>query len=68
MKTHDTLLCCGLDPDLKKIPPEIIGRQTSDGDKMFEFLRGVVDVTASHVCAYKAQKLSLMCWLAVMMF
>ena len=56
MKTHDTLLCCGLDPDLKKIPPEIIGRQTSDGDKMFEFLRGVVDVTASHVCAYKAQK------------
>jgi len=56
MKTHDTLLCCGLDPDLKKMPPEIIGRQTSDEDKVFEFLRGVVDVTASHVCAYKAQK------------
>lgn len=56
MKTHDTLLCCGLDPDLKKMPPEIIGRQTSDEDKVFEFLRGVVDVTASHVCAFKAQK------------
>ncbi len=56
MKLHDTLLCCGLDPDLKKMPPEIIGGQTSDEDKVFEFLQGVVDVTASHVCAYKAQK------------
>lgn len=56
MKSHNTLLCCGLDPDLKRMPPEIIGRKTSDEEKVFEFLRGVVDVTASHVCAYKAQK------------
>lgn len=56
MKSHNTLLCCGLDPDLKKIPPEIVGKQISDEDKVFEFLRVVVDVTASHVCAYKAQK------------
>jgi len=56
MKSHNTLLCCGLDPDMKKMPFEIIGKQTSDEDKMFEFLRVVVDVTASHVCAYKAQK------------
>lgn len=56
MKTHDTLLCCGLDPDMKKMPPEIIGRNTSDEEKVLAFLRAVVDVTAPHVCAFKAQK------------
>lgn len=56
MKLHKTLLCCGLDPDLKKMPSEIVGKQTSDEDKVLEFLRVVVDVTESHVCAYKAQK------------
>lgn len=56
MKTHDTLLCCGLDPDMKKMPPEIIGRNTFDDEKVLTFLRAVVDVTAPHVCAFKAQK------------
>lgn len=56
MKANDTLLCCGLDPDLKKIPLEIIKRQTSDEDKIFEFLQGVVNITAPHVCVYKVQK------------
>lgn len=56
MRVHDTLLCCGLDPDLKKMPPEIIGENISDEEKVLVFLRGVVDVTASHVCAFKAQK------------
>lgn len=56
MRTHDTLLCCGLDPDLKKMPPEVIGGNTSDEEKVFAFLQGVVDVTAQHVCAFKAQK------------
>lgn len=56
MKIHDTLLCCGLDPDLKKMPPEIIRRNTSDEEKVIAFLWGVVDVTAAHVCAFKAQK------------
>lgn len=56
MKTHNTLLCCGLDPDLKKMPPEITGKKISDEDKVLDFLRNVVDITAPHVCAYKAQK------------
>lgn len=56
MRVHNTLLCCGLDPDLKKMPPEIIGENISDEEKVLVFLRGVVDVTASHVCAFKAQK------------
>lgn len=56
MKTRNTLVCCGLDPDLKKMPAEIVGRDISDEDKVLEFLQVVVDVTAPHVCAYKAQK------------
>ena len=56
MKSHNTLLCCGLDPDLKKIPPELVGKKIPDEDKVFEFLQVAVDVTAQHVCAYKAQK------------
>lgn len=56
MRKHNTLLCCGLDPDLKKMPPELIGKKVSDEEKVFEFLQVAVNVTASHVCAYKAQK------------
>lgn len=56
MRVRNTLLCCGLDPDLKKMPPEIIVGNTSDEEKVLAFLRGVVDVTAPHVCVFKAQK------------
>ena len=56
MKLKNTLLCCGLDPDLKKMPLEITKKETSDEDKVLEFLIGVVDVTAPHICAYKIQK------------
>lgn len=56
MKTHDTLVCCGLDPDLKKMPLELVGKKISDEEKVLEFLQAVVDVTVPHVCAYKAQK------------
>jgi orotidine-5'-phosphate decarboxylase len=56
MKTHDTLLCCGLDPDLKKMPSEIVGKEISDEEKVFTFLQGVIDVVSPHVCAFKAQK------------
>lgn len=56
MRTHNTLVCCGLDPDLKKMPAEIVESNVSDEDKVLEFLQGVVDVTAPHVCAYKVQK------------
>lgn len=56
MMTHDTLLCCGLDPDLKKMPPEITEMKISDEEKVFDFLRMAVDATAPHICAYKPQK------------
>lgn len=56
MKIYDTLLCCGLDPDLSKIPLEITMGHASDEEKVFNFLQATVDATAPHVCAYKAQK------------
>ena len=56
MKTNDTLLCCGLEPDLKKMPLEIMREKSSDEEKVLDFLQSVVDITAPHVCAYKAQK------------
>lgn len=56
MRSHSTLLCAGLDPDLKRMPREILEKPGADEEKVLEFLRGAVDVTGTHVCAYKAQK------------
>lgn len=56
MSSHDTLLCVGLDPDIRKIPREVLGLFRSDEERVFDFLRGVIDVTGPHVCAYKVQK------------
>jgi orotidine-5'-phosphate decarboxylase len=41
--SSDSILCVGLDPDPEKMPVEDI----------FSFCKGIVDGTASHVCAYK---------------
>ncbi|MFA5945511.1 MAG: orotidine-5'-phosphate decarboxylase [Patescibacteria group bacterium] len=56
MRSPGTLLCAGLDPDLRKLPVELLEAFGSDEEKILRFLRGVVDATGSHVCAYKAQK------------
>jgi orotidine-5'-phosphate decarboxylase len=55
MRSQDTLLCAGLDPDLRKLPREILEKPGTDEEKVLEFLRGAVDATGMHVCAYKAQ-------------
>ncbi|OGY35195.1 MAG: orotidine 5'-phosphate decarboxylase [Candidatus Andersenbacteria bacterium RIFCSPHIGHO2_12_FULL_45_11b] len=56
MIQHNTLLCCGLDPDLHRLPAEVFSQKGTDEEKTLQFLQGVVDVTAEHVCAYKVQK------------
>lgn len=53
---NQTFLCCGLDPDLSRFPSEILSQNITDEEKVLLFLQRVVDVTAEHVCAYKAQK------------
>jgi orotidine-5'-phosphate decarboxylase len=56
MVVNDSLACCGLDPDLTKAPVEIAKQRRSDEAKVLNFLREVIDLTGSHVCAYKIQK------------
>lgn len=56
MEQYQTLLCCGLDPDLRRFPAEVISQPNTDEEKVLQFLQQVVDATAAHVCAYKAQK------------
>jgi len=47
----NSLLCVGLDPDLKKMPDHILKMD----EPIFEFNRAIVDATADLVCAYKPQ-------------
>ncbi len=56
MIQHNTLLCCGLDPDLHRFPAEVLAQAGTDEEKTLQFLQGVVNVTEEHVCAYKPQK------------
>lgn len=55
-RMHNSLLCCGLDPDLAKFPGDSELRGLSDEQKVKSFLCTVVDITAKDVCAYKLQK------------
>lgn len=56
MRSHGTLLCAGLDPDLRKLPREVLEKPGTNEEKVLAFLRGAADATGAHVCAYKAQK------------
>lgn len=49
--SRNSLLCVGLDPDVKKFPAELQGRP----DAIFEFCRAIVDATAEAACAFKPQ-------------
>ena len=54
MLIKDSLLCVGLDPDLKKIPTFF--HRSSEEETVLHFLKSVVDVTINHCCSYKVQK------------
>lgn len=56
MVEADTLLCVGLDPDLRKLPRELHETYGTDESKVLYFLQKVVDATVDLVCAYKVQK------------
>ena len=50
-KKNNSLVCVGLDPDLKKMPECVTSRKYP----IFEFNKAIVDATASDVCCYKPQ-------------
>ena len=48
---RDSLLCVGLDPDVKRIPAHL----RDEPDAIFRFCRDIVDATADLVCCFKPQ-------------
>jgi orotidine-5'-phosphate decarboxylase len=56
MKSVDSLVCVGLDPDLNKMPLALTKLKIPPEKKVYLFLTKVVDITAPHVCSFKIQK------------
>ena len=48
--TQNSLVCVGLDPDVRRLPKGITGQ-----DSIFAFNREIIDATADWVCAFKPQ-------------
>ena len=46
-----SLVCVGLDPDLKKLPACLAGKK----NPIFEFNKAIIDATRDWVCCYKPQ-------------
>ena len=49
VRKNNSLLCIGLDIDLKKIPSSLLNK----GDTIFDFNKAIIDATKDLVCAYK---------------
>jgi orotidine-5'-phosphate decarboxylase len=49
VKKNNSLLCIGLDIDLKKIPQSLLNKS----DPIFDFNKEIIDATKDLVCAYK---------------
>jgi len=56
MVSADSLVCCGLDPDVQRLPNKLADREALDADRVYSFLHEVIELAAPHVCAFKAQK------------
>ena len=56
MRERDSLVCCGLDPDIQKIPTELKGNNEANSGVIIRFLREIIKLAAPHVCAFKIQK------------
>nr|WP_277624034.1 orotidine-5'-phosphate decarboxylase [Undibacterium sp. TS12] len=49
--TNNSLLCVGLDPDIKRFPAELAGNP----DAIYTFCKTVIDATADLACSFKPQ-------------
>lgn len=49
--TNNSLLCVGLDPDVKKFPAEL----AQQPDAIYAFCKAIVDATADLACSFKPQ-------------
>ncbi len=48
-------VCLGLDPQLSFLPEALLNMDCSDGEKLFDFNRRIIDATLEDVGCYKAQ-------------
>ncbi len=48
---NNSLLCVGLDPDLEKLPAQVL----KTNKPIYEFNRQIIDQTAAHCCCFKPQ-------------
>lgn len=48
---NNSLLCVGLDPDVKRFPAELVQRPTA----IFDFCKAIIDASADLACAFKPQ-------------
>lgn len=53
---NNSLVCCGLDPDILRMPSEFQLKGLRPTEQVRGFLEEVVEITAPHVCSYKIQK------------
>lgn len=53
VQAAESTLCVGLDPNLALMPAPITSTEQSDPQKVEQFLKQVIDVTAEHCAAYK---------------
>jgi len=51
-----TFLCCGLDPDVARLPIDIIEKTANKEEAIFRFLTEFIDISVDYASAYKAQK------------
>ena len=54
IKKNNSMVCCGLDPDLSKLPYSLMKKPPTEAIELF--IKKVVDVTHENVAAYKIQK------------
>lgn len=50
-KSNNSLLCVGLDPDIKRFPAHLQGQP----DSVFAFCKAIIDATAGVACSFKPQ-------------
>ncbi|MDZ7658578.1 orotidine-5'-phosphate decarboxylase [Fodinibius sp.] len=53
VQATESTLCVGLDPNLNLMPDPITSTEQSNPQKVEQFLKKVIDVTADHCAAYK---------------
>ncbi|MEX0780720.1 MAG: orotidine-5'-phosphate decarboxylase [Balneolales bacterium] len=53
IKQTGSVLCIGLDPNIKLFPEELTGTKVNKNDQILQFCAGVIQASQKYACAYK---------------